>query len=225
MKTKPSILLIMLGLVLTACVPAERPAGPDLSSEVGSVASVSIVSASASPASIVYPYNCGSTFVPSVDITFTVLVNDPSNIGSENLDVRVKFGFGSLPPSGIEFLLAQAGTTGTVHTYSDDTNSNAEWTSKPMADAFKTGTSGVFLWQAKVNDASMKILAQTAVMEIPFAPGPCPSPMVPVLPPHVGVTIVPPGSLNNPKTGGGGSNGGSPSCSVDPNNPSCVPVP
>lgn len=46
-------------------------------------------------------------------------------------------------------------------------------------------------------------------------------PVATVLPPRLDVTIVPPGSSNKPKQGGGGP----PSCSVDPNNPSCVPGP
>ncbi len=227
MKAKASTLLILFGLILSACIPEGTPAGgPDLS-KVGPIASVSIVSASASPASIVYPYDCGSTFVPPVDITFTVLVDDPSNIGSEHLDVRIRFGFGSFPASsGMYFLLFQAGTTGTVHTYSGDAldPENVGITGKPMEEAFKTGGSGVFIWTATVVDESLKELAKTGVMEIPFAPGPCPSPMVPVLPPpRIDVTIVPPGSLSKPKPGGGG--GSPPSCSVDPNNPSCVPGP
>lgn len=227
MKTKASILFILFSLILDACAPAGTPAGagPDLSGKVDLAGPVSIVSASASPASIAYPFDCGTTIVPPVNITFTVLVDDPSNIGSEHLDVRILFGFGSLPPSGQYFLLAQAGTTGTVHTYSDDTAENAAWTSKPMAAAFKTGASGVFLWMATVVDESMRVLAKTDVMEIPFAP--CKAPLVippeaTLVPPHIAVTLVPPSSKDKPKRGGDGS---PPSCSVDPNNPSCVPGP
>lgn len=224
MKTKALTLFILFGLILSACAPAwSRGPGPDPSGKVVAP-TVTIVSATASPASIAYPFDCGTTFVPPVDITFTVLINDPSDIGSEHYDIRVRFGFGSLPSAGQTFMLAQAGTTGTVYTYSDDSASNAAWTSKPMTAAFATGASGTFLWDAAVNDESMTVVAKTGVMEIPFAPGPCPSPMVPVLPPHVDVTIVPPGSSDKPKTGGG-SGGGPPSCSVDPNNPSCVPGP
>jgi hypothetical protein len=152
-----------------------------------------------------------------------VLVDDPSNIGSEHLDVRILFGFGSLPGPGQYFLLAQAGTTGTVHTYSGDSEENAAWTSKPMAAAFKTGGAGVFLWTATVADEAMRVLAKTDVMEIPFAPCKAPlvvPPEVTIVPPHVDVTIVPPSSQNKPRQGGGGS---PPSCSVEPNNPSCVP--
>ena len=178
MKTKYTLLFVLLSLVLSACMPVRSPvAGPDLS-KVGSIASVSIVSATASPASVVYPYNCGTIFVPPVDITFTVLVNDPSGIGSEHYDVRIRFAFGSLPSPGEDFMLAQAGTTGTVYTYSDDTaDAESLIPSKVMSAAFATGASGSFLWDAAVNDESMRVLARTGVMEIPFAPGACPTPL------------------------------------------------
>jgi len=221
MKTKALILFILFSLMLGACAPAGTPAGagPDLSGKVVLAGPVSIVSASASPASVAYSYKCGTTFVPPVNITFTVLVDDPSNIGSEHLDVRVLFGFGSLPGPGSFFLLAQAGTTGTVHTYSDDTAENAPWTSKPMDAAFKTGAPGVFLWSASVADESMRVLARTDVMEIPFAPCKAPlviPPVTTVMPPRVDVTIVPPGSSDKPTDS-------RPSCSVEPNNPNCKP--
>ncbi len=220
MRTKASILFILFSMILGACAPTGTPAagapgaGPDFSDKAVLAGPVSIVSASASPASVAYSYDCGSTIVPPVNITFTVLVDDPSNIGSEHLDVRIRFDFGGFG-SGDSFLLAQAGTKGTVHTYSDDTAENAYWTSKPMAAAFKTGASGVFIWSATVNDESMRVLAKTEVMEIPFAP--CKAPVViaytivpPILPPLTVVTNTPIPQLPPTKK---------PRCQPSPNNP------
>jgi hypothetical protein len=59
----------------------------------------------------------------------------------------------------------------------------------------------------------------TSMKSIPVLPCP-PKPVFTILPPHLDVTIMPPGSADKPKQGGGGS---PPSCSTDPNNPSCVP--
>jgi hypothetical protein len=233
-RTKASILLILLGMILGACAPEGTPAGarPDLSGKVVLAGPATIVSASASPASFAYAYGCGSTSVLVADITFTVLINDPSDVGSENFDVEIHYEFSAGGPTYIgNFILAQAGTVGTVYTYSDDIASNQpKWLS--TLTAVEAGASGVFRWQAslfgypvgsKPGDPGGKLLDKTGFFEIPFAPCKAPlvtPPVATILPPHLDVTIMPPGSADKPKQGGGGS---PPSCSVEPNNPSCVP--
>jgi hypothetical protein len=57
----------------------------------------------------------------------------------------------------------------------------------------------------------------TSTKSIPVLP--CP-PAAIIVPPHIDVTILPPGSADKPKPGGGGP---PPSCSAEPNNPNCVP--
>jgi len=59
----------------------------------------------------------------------------------------------------------------------------------------------------------------TDTKSIPVLPCP-PKPVFTIVPPHIDVTILPPGSADKPKPGGGGP---PPSCSVEPNNPNCVP--
>jgi hypothetical protein len=188
MKIQSSaILLALLSIVLSSCAPAWR-LGPGSDSSGKVIApTVTIVSAVTSPAVVEYPLHCPP---PPADviIIFTVLVDDPSNIGSENLDVQIRFGFGSLPASsGENFLLEQAGTTGTVHTYTgrDNDPANISITEDPEAVGYSTGGSGNFIWTATVVDNSGRVLAKTGVMEIPFAPFPCPTPMVSALPPLI----------------------------------------
>jgi hypothetical protein len=224
MKTKAWIFFLVFSLILGACAPTGTPfAGPDISDKV-TAKTVTIVSASASPASVAYAFDCGTTSVPTVNITFTVSFDDPLARPLTTMDVQIHFEHVYGVTYVGDFILEILGRTGTVDTYSGDLESNVPGFGSKLA-AIYAGKPGVFSWTATVVDESLTVLAKTGVLEVPFAACAAPPMLFPlstVMPPRVNITIVPPGPIVKPNPGGGGS---PPYCSVDPNNPNCVPGP
>ena len=224
MKTKASIFSLLFSLILGACAPTGTPlAGPDISGKV-IAKTVTIVSASASPASFAYSYECGTTFIPPFDITFTVSFDDPLDRPLTSMVVDIHFAYSApgYATSTGNFILEIVGRTGTIDTYSGNLVDNAPKFYPGLAGAY-AGKPGVFTWSATVEDESSTELAKTDVFEIPFAA--CTAPLVvptaaTIVLPHIDLTIVPPGSGGTHEPGGGGS---PPSCSVEPNNPNCKP--
>jgi hypothetical protein len=226
MKTKASIFFLVFSLILGACAPAGTPAGgPDLSGKVGPLIAAKIVSAKASPASFAYSYKCGTTSIPPIDITFTVQVDNFEKIAPDDLSVLLVWALevsgGSVPADG-EFNLTLTGTAGTVMTFTGSTEASGQDLGSKIMPA--EGASGDFRWFAIVlygPKGTERPLDSTDVFLIPFAACKAP-PVDTVVPPHIDLTVVAPGSSDKPKQGGGGS---PPSCSVDPNDPNCIPGP
>jgi hypothetical protein len=228
MKTKASIFALVFSLLLGACAPSGTPvAGPDISGKVILIppdlpATFTITSASVSPGSLGYSYDCGTTSVPPATLTFTVLIHDPDkmvkdaavwiDVSGSTADPKETIAWSSLLVDQLLYLKL-TGTSADAETWSGTSMDLGANISAKAAGS----TSFKVYWFASASNGYNGV--ETPIYSISLAP--CKAPLVvTIVPPHIDATILPPGSADKPKPGGGGA---PPSCSVEPNNPNCVP--